>query len=487
MGIALGLYANSLGGDFIWDDEFLIQKNRFLEGWHQLPEIFRSPLHLFSPIPSPYYRPLVTISFLMDRTLWGGAAWGFHWTNVLLHGTAGFLVFRLALALGLGGGISFWVGLFFLVHPLHTEAVSYLSGRADPLVACWLFLGSLSFLRFLTRLSWISYGASLGFFALALLSKEIAVLFPLFLALLLWYRGSREVRYLFPFAALLVLYGLFRLTLQGFPPFPEGDAAFLQRGKVSIQSLLLYLKLILFPFPLYMERRLPYDGPFWRGETIMGGVAAILFFILCLRSGRKRTILFGWGWFAVTVFPTLGLFLRTNRVAEHFLYLALFGMAVAVVPAVREVFGRSALWVGVFFVFCFSVLTYQQNRIWETPERFYRHLLAHNPESVVGLNNLGTLLLEKGKYEEAVRMFEEGLRQAPNHPRLRHNLANAYRMAGNWEKAVSLFQEALKWNPDSVESRYFLGKTYEAMGRRSLAEEQYRMLEERGIRVKERP
>ena len=179
------LYANTLGGDFIWDDEYLIEKNRYLESWHFLPEIFQSSLHHFAPVQSNYYRPLQGMTYLFDRMLWGKGVWGHHLTNIVLHGMVGFLSYRLLIALGMGFPISFWTALFFLIHPLHTEAVGYISGRADSLYALFILLSILSFYRFLKGKSFAFYLLSLGSFILALLSKEIAVVLPFLLIFLL--------------------------------------------------------------------------------------------------------------------------------------------------------------------------------------------------------------------------------------------------------------------------------------------------------------
>jgi len=220
------------------------------------------------------------------------------------------------------------------------------------------------------------------------------------------------------------------------------------------------------------------------------------------------------------------LFLRANRTGEHFLYLALLGVVLAGIPFVGRFYRRLKgsvlrqvlIWgVAGFFIFYFSSLTYQQNKIWREPETFYENILQHVPESWTALNNLGTLLEKEGEEHRAERLLKKAIALKPHRPEshsnlgtlylkrgdlddavreyqvalalwpmsapLHNNLASAYRLKGALEESVSFYQKALHLNPDLVESRYFLADTYTTMGKTELAQEQYRYLEEQGIRV----
>ena len=275
-----------------------------------------------------------------------------------------------------------------------------------------------------------------------------------------------------------------------------------------------------------MERRLPDQELFWRGEIVVGILVGLVFLVATLISKEKRKCLLGWGWFFIFLLPNTALFLRTDRVAEHFLYLALLGIGIVIVPFGVEQwkfwkgnrFGKSVGWIATAsLVFYFSFLTYHQSQVFRDPERFYRNILTHVPTSWTALNNLGTLLEKKNRWDEAEILLEKAIQQKPHRPEshsnfgtlllrqgdldgaivayrkalrlwpvspeIHNNLASAYRLRGAWQEAVFEYQQALRLNPDLVVSRYFLVKTYEAMGKKRLAEEQIRYLQERGIRV----
>lgn len=529
--VSLALYANTLGSGLIWDDEFLIEKNRSLESWKHLPEIFQSSLHTFAPVQSNYYRPLQTFSYLIDRALWGEVLWGHHLTNVLLHGFLGCFFYGFGVSMGMAKGCALWMALFFLIHPLHTEAVSYISGRADPLSGLLILASLLLFHRSLKTRAFGTYLASVGLFGLALLSKEIAAILPFLLLLVLWYeKKEKHLRVLFPFFLLLSLYGILRVTLLDFKeispfPNPKDEGTLFERGKISLQSLLLYTKLVFFPFPLYMDRHVPYEGPFWRKEYLLGGVFLALLAGFIFTKEKKRS-LFGWGWFLLFALPHTSVFLKTNRIAEHFLYLALPGLLWIVVPWVFEKYSffkrtfwkRRVFWIGVGCgAIYFAGLTIQQNRLWRDAETFYQNILNYEPNSWNALNNLGSLLEKRGKWEradtllrkaillkphrpesysnlgtlylrkgnvdDAMAYYQKALRLWSGSPELHNNLASAYRLKKDWSRAIFEYQMALRLDPELVESRYFLAKTYEAVGKKELAAEQYRYLKKEGIRV----
>ncbi|MBI2010319.1 MAG: tetratricopeptide repeat protein [Candidatus Chisholmbacteria bacterium] len=140
---ALGViaYVPTLWGGFIWDDEQFIQKNVFLTSWEYVDEIFKTNTIAGAGMVSNYYRPVTTLSFLVDRQIWGLVPFWFHWHNMLIHVGAGVMLFFLLRALGLGERAAFWVAAIFLVHPIQTEAVAHADTRGDALYALWLFAG----------------------------------------------------------------------------------------------------------------------------------------------------------------------------------------------------------------------------------------------------------------------------------------------------------------------------------------------------------
>src|SRR5687768_7990204 len=195
----------SLKGQRIWDDQYLAFQNPFIKSPLLILESFRH--YLFLESYSTHYRPIQTLSYLFDYCLWNTNAYGFHLTNILLHATSGVLLYLLARKLLASlwfhnvplavrdrvrkrlGGISltaFLIALLWSVHPVHSAAIDYISGRADSLAFVFAAGGWLLVFRGRTGKGmasrWFFFGMAAASGLVALLSREIACIwFALFL------------------------------------------------------------------------------------------------------------------------------------------------------------------------------------------------------------------------------------------------------------------------------------------------------------------
>ena len=132
------VYANSLGGEFIWDDLSFIRDNAFLKDWSNVPHIFTETATTSMDVGGGsvrynLYRPLQWLTFMADYSVWKLNPLGYHLTNIFLHISAALILFWFIALLFRSRMLSFLTALFFVIHPVHTEAVAYISGRADPL------------------------------------------------------------------------------------------------------------------------------------------------------------------------------------------------------------------------------------------------------------------------------------------------------------------------------------------------------------------
>ena len=180
-GVGFLIYANSLGGDFLWDDYHLVKRNAYIRDFSNIPRIFTEHVGGGAKRKYHFYRPLQILSYAFDYAIWKGDVRGYRLTNVFLHILAALCVAWLALTLSGDRPLSLLAGLLFVTHPLHTEAVAYISGRADPLAAIFILLAVILYIKNidLSRQSYdiltaLMYGA-------ALLSRESALALPLLL------------------------------------------------------------------------------------------------------------------------------------------------------------------------------------------------------------------------------------------------------------------------------------------------------------------
>ncbi|MFC1509780.1 hypothetical protein ACFL60_08890, partial [Candidatus Omnitrophota bacterium] len=123
-------YANSLQGQFIWDDEDWILKNETVKDWHKWPQLFTQNTIHGARKGSNFYRPVESITHGIDYFLWGLKLPGHHLPNVIFHILAAIVLFFLLKPVFFEK-VSFLCALFFAIHPVQTEVVTYISGRAD--------------------------------------------------------------------------------------------------------------------------------------------------------------------------------------------------------------------------------------------------------------------------------------------------------------------------------------------------------------------
>jgi len=225
--VGMTAYAASLQGYFLSDDFHLVtflNPDRTSIDWGNVVADF-SRVYRGDPSHS-YYRPLITLSGALDYALWGLNPFGAHLTNVLINAVNGLLVYGIAGALPpslAGPGLGLLAGLLFTLHPLHPEAVYWLVGRTELMVACFVLLAILLYVRGVDRdrpaWRWLSLLA----FLLALTSKETAVVVPV--ALTLWHvfagrpgatsGPSPRARHLVPHYLMLVGYLVVRKAVIG--------------------------------------------------------------------------------------------------------------------------------------------------------------------------------------------------------------------------------------------------------------------------------
>jgi protein O-mannosyl-transferase len=131
---AFAVYTNALGNGFVWDDGNLVVGNPLIKRFAELGNLLTSPLQL----NTQYFRPVQGLTFLLDYQVFGPRPAGFHLTSIVIHAAVGVLLYLFAARLFDDGVAALFAALLFVVHPVHTEAVTYVSGRSDPLGALFL-------------------------------------------------------------------------------------------------------------------------------------------------------------------------------------------------------------------------------------------------------------------------------------------------------------------------------------------------------------
>ncbi|NQU09367.1 tetratricopeptide repeat protein [bacterium] len=492
LAVGTAIYANSLAGQFVWDDEPLVVANPLIRNATYLPEVFTTDLARENEASATYYRPLQTVTYLVDYALWGLNPFGYHLTNLLLHLGCVLLVWQLFEQLGVDRWWALGGALLFAVHPVNANAVAYVAGRADTLVLGALLAALLLWIEYdrhraehpLARHAWFT-GSIIGF-TLALFSRENALLFPVLVGLYAWLFGREEtapwrraLRAALPFVLLAGAFWAWRhavVDLQSREMVAGWPLTTSVRLQVMLRAWATYASLLLWPEHLQMDRQLIQGGPelHW---LALGGVGVGLGFLAWAWWAQRhdRLVLFGLGWLGLAILPVSGLLSLTASVAEHWLYLPAVGLYLASgrhLSRLRLHPGVTITAVGIGLA-VLGARTVYRNADWRDGAHLFAQTAAAAPYSARARNNLGYVLRTTGHLGEAQRVLEEAERLYPRDLTLKANLAVLYQQQGKWDDALSKNGECLELDPQNVGTILRLADLYDEQGRYARARHHY--------------
>jgi protein O-mannosyl-transferase len=447
------VYANTLPNDFAYDDGFFVLDNHAVTTF-SLPELFRP----IAKLSAAYYRPLTSTTWAMNWALAGARPCGYHFVNLLLHVAVTLLLYFLLQKLfeksPQATNISFAAALLFAVHPIHTEAVAWISGRSELLVAVFLLAAWLLHLKDRPL-------ASAACFVLALLSKESAVVFfPLVLAgdyALAKYKPLS--RYL-TLSALTVLYVAFLWKLQG-GHFAKGPSSPLDNMLANLPPLWRilnalriawkYVALQLYPANLsvdYSYNAIPLYAA-W-SHTLPAAIATLAVIALCIWAGltkRREWMLAGviyLGAFAVTA----NVLVPTGTImAERLAYLPSIGICLLLALLwinFEALHSKAAFSLLAAVVVLLGARTVLRNRDWQNNFTLYSAAVKTVPDSARAHGLLGQEYLRRGELLPAASEFQLALNIFPDYPQAIENYGLAESRLGDDEKARLLLTRALR-------------------------------------------
>ncbi|MDD4900379.1 MAG: tetratricopeptide repeat protein [Candidatus Omnitrophica bacterium] len=463
------VYFNSLWVNFIWDDYALIINNHLIKSFSQVPNVFSSNLSFNRSI---FYRPLQNISYMIDFSIFKLNPWGFHLTNIALHILAVVLLYKLLLLITSNSRLSLFSSLLYLVSPLWVETVTYVAGRADILMAIFIFSALIAFLK-------ERYFLAAFFYILALFSKEASLVYPLIIVFYCWifksFRG-KQITHIIVASILSSFYIIVSFFIKGAAAILPQTFSFPQRLLFLPKAIMQYVGLIFFPLDLHMSYTVALPKNIFDPRVAIALIfcAAIIFlFFIFLR--RARLISFFIAWFFIMLLPYSGLFAINAFFADHFIYLAAPGIFVIFVYFLQKIKPQALARTVIFsYLAVFSIATIKYNFIWQDPVKFYTRIIHLSKNSFAAYNNLGVILLERGDFVAAESNFEAALKIDPNFQDAKLNLARCYYLKNDLHRAIGLAEAVVKQSPNNFLAFDFLGTFYLKAGNLSSAEDCYK-------------
>jgi protein O-mannosyl-transferase len=459
-------YLPALHGGFLWDDDALITENRVIkasDGLHRL--WFTKEL--------PDYYPLTESLWWLEWRVWGDRAAGYHVLNVLLHAVNALLVWAILVRLKIPGA---WLtALVFALHPVNVATVAWISEQKNTLSMLFYALSILFYLHFYEKGRWRWYVFSLVAFLLALLSKSAVVMLPFVLLGCVWWTRGRvswkDVLRSVPFFAASLVLGLFTVWFQyrALGTTLVRTDGYLFRLAAAGWVLWFYLYKAVLPFGLMViYPNWPINASHW-GSYVPGALLVVCFWIFWRARGTwGRPLLFGLGYFVVTLFPVWGFFdqafYRFSLVADHWQYYSIVGVIALVVAAGEDLcrrMGDSGRYRGtaaaVVVLAIIGVATRGRAGVYAADETLWRDTVAKNPKAWVAQLNLGNAVQRAGRIEEAMHFYEQTLEIKPDYAAAHLDLGMVLIKLGRPEAAISHYERALQINPGFVEAHYDLG------------------------------
>jgi len=517
-GLIALLYLPALKHDFVnWDDPLLVVNN------HSIRSLSPAGIaRLFSSFHVGHYHPLTMLTYAVEWRWWGPSPAVYHATNLLIH------VINALLALGLVflWSKNLWVAVFsallFGIHPLHVESVAWVAERKDVLYSSFYLGALLSYGFFLRTTRRRFYYLCLILFLLSLLSKVMAVTFPL---VLLWMdRSARpstlknawaEKTPFFLLCFLAVTVNLFAEYRTWAPSVLSDGPRWVDRFFLPSYSVLFQWMKTLLPFNLSCL----YPYPDRISVSYIGSpvVLALVLGMVWRVRHRFPPALFGTGFFLIVFLPvsqllplpdisvtndryhylaSLGLFYAGGELLRLlwggpprlywrrgiFLFVALWVVGLGILTHRRTAVWRDSLslWNDVLskypatpFAYNNRGLYFYQNGEDSQAEADFRRVLVLNPYHVEAWNNRGLLQLRRKEYRTAIFSFNRALRLRPDFVQALHNRGVARLDSGYLEEALTDFDRVIALDPEDGEAYYNRGNLYQRMGLKDKAIEDY--------------
>lgn len=477
---ALLAYSNSFRVPFVFDDVLAVFDNPTL---HSLRTAWFPPSGYGLTVSG---RPVLNVTLALNHAISGTEPWSYHALNLLVHIAAAAALFGILWrtlrripaweerGLGAVKGFSLVIALWWLLHPLQTEAVTYVIQRAESLMGC-LFLGTIyCFVRSLDSarpIRWRVAAVVCCLFAVG--TKEVAALAPVLVLLYdrTFVAGSfreawsrRRWVHLALFATWLPLVGL---TLsqggdRGGTFVVNSLGVALQYWWTQFEAVARYLWLSIVPWPQVFDYGYPVTIPAaWQALCVVVVVAAFAASVwaLCRRPGIGFLAAWFWGILA----PTLIVPGKLQAIVEHRMYLPLAAVLVLLGLGAVVSLRRRALAVLAVAAAVAGVLTWLRNDVYRDDLRLWMDAVTKRPGGAIAQANVGTALYTRGRVEEAVPYYRRSIALLGSDPSTHYNLALALGKLGQSEEALAEFARALELNP-----RFYPASVQKAMVLRQL-------------------
>jgi tetratricopeptide (TPR) repeat protein len=482
--IALGIllltffvYRHSLKNGFTnWDDPVYVVENQIITSLtsENIKAIFNTPVSL-------NYHPLTMLSLAVDYSFSELDPRGYHTTNLIFHLLNTLLVFGFVFLLSNRRWIpAATVSLLFAIHPMHVESVAWISERKDVLHVFFYLISLILYLRYLGSRKWMWLALAFLAFALAVLSKAVAVTLPIvILGIDYWKKREWSWKIILekiPFFVFSIIMGLVAYNIQSHGAIAKpGVLTLMQRVIFASYGFWMYIYNMV--LPLNLATFYPYPSLNEPGGSlpllfnISPVIALIIIALVAITYRKTRLFVFGFFFYATTVALVLQFISVGNAVmADRYSYLPYLGLFFIIGHGLDLAWtGKDRIWQNLNipltmlvagFSLWFSVLTFRQIKVWENNETLWSQVIENQPTGWVAYKNRGNYYGEQGKVEKAMADYQVLINNNQMDDQVYANLGNIYRMQNQMDKALEAYEKAANLKPQEINNVINLGIIY---------------------------
>ncbi|MBI4714790.1 MAG: tetratricopeptide repeat protein [Nitrospirae bacterium] len=493
--IGLGIYQNALNNPFHFDDFHHIIGNPAIRTLDNLPNYFTDP-RTFSALSGGlrHYRPLVMVSHALNYKFSGTEFMGYHLVNLGFHIGSAFLLFLIVKTIPAGLHKPFFpalaAGLLFLVTPFNSEVINYISARSSVMCAFFFLLAFWGWVKYREAAAsppsipptpplpregggresrwrgFVWYAISLSAFLLAMLTKEMAVTFPVILWLydrFFFQKGSwRTYPAYLPFALLAILIGfLARLYFFGAVTKTVVVVDWTIRWIVGVKVFAKYFFQAIVPVGLSIQHPIIAKMDSYLVLSLLFTIGLGVSTYLLWKKGNlpEKTASFFILWSFIVLIPMIAAPLVAPY-QENRGYLAMAAIAGLLALGLERIGVLTSKWSSAskWEILPASVLLgaillayasegIARNAVWKDGKFIWSDVLEKYPDSLVAMTNLGGIYQAEGDMEGAARYFTKVLKIAPQHPNALAGMGLIHYKKGNLDEAERLLIQSLQSNP----------------------------------------
>ncbi|MBU4334889.1 MAG: tetratricopeptide repeat protein, partial [Candidatus Omnitrophica bacterium] len=499
--ILLGLfsYSNTLNSSFHFDDFTFIIENPNIKNIDDIPSIFKTILPQSS-------RFVCFLTFALNYKVHGLGVFGYHLTNLAIHLTSAILVWWLVILLCASPKLklefskedvsllALLTALVFVVHPVQTQAVSYISQRFASL-ATMFYLACVCFFikgRLVLERRRIKRGVFLGLSAaamiLAMYTKEIAITLPIIILIVdrSFISKGRQGRFYWISMALvltsiIIIPVMFDLGIKEL--FLAHKASASHSGDmITLPTYLLtqfrvfvtFIRLLVIPYGQNLDYDFALSKSIFETATMfcIAIVTLMIFFALKIKRSNKIAF-FGIVWFFVTFAPNL--VPRRFVIFEHKIYLLSAGFCIFFNFWLFQKCKNKKFYVNIVSVIIavFALMTFQRNKVWENEITLWTDVLAKSPNKVSPKVNLGNAYVLDGQFDIGLKYLNKAIDQDPKHYKAYLNRGVAYENKKDYLNALADYTKAIDLKPHYAKAYGNRGFIYDRLKKYDLALDDY--------------